>query len=157
MTKTSPETHLLRELHVLASPFTLIVGLATASIWNVIGPGLVAGTFLSLFVFASISFALLGALRGRRFGVRIGIWSTLVSGVVNAVAIGSLILAFRIWYLQWPFNQGPTQPEDYIDDGGASWFITLGLVTLSSLIWALGIFAVGAAPAKKVPQAEGLK
>ncbi len=157
MTKTSPETHLLRELHVLASPFTLIVGLATASIWNVIGPGLVAGTFLSLFVSASISFALLGALRGRRFGVRIGIWSTLVSGVVNAVSIGSLILAFRIWYLQWPFNQGPTQPEDYIDDGGASWFITLGLVTLSSLVWALGIFAVGAAPAKKVVQAEVLK
>jgi len=157
MTKTSPETHLLRELHVLASPVTLIVGLATASIWNVIGPGLVAGICSSLFVAASISFALLGALRGRRLGVRIGIWSSLVSGVVNAVAIGSLLLAFRIWYLQWPFNQGPTQPEDYIDDGGASWFITLGLVALSALIWALGIFAVGATPTRKVVQAEGLK
>lgn len=151
MTKTSPEIHLLRELHVLASPVVFVVGLATASVWDPkVGSNLLIGTFTSLFAIASATFGLLAVLRTRRLEIRIRAWSALVSGFINATVIGSLLLALRIWYFQWPFNQEPIQPENYIDDGGASWMITIGLICLSSLTWVLGIFAVGATPTKKV-------
>ena len=158
MKTTSPETHLLRELHVLASAVVLFVAIATASVWGLkIGPSLLVGTFSSLFAVATLAFGLIAVLRTRKLKVRVSAWSALLSGLVNAVVFGSVALAFRIWYLQWPFNQELIQPENYIDDGGASWLITLGLISLSLLIWILGLLAVGATSPGKPPQAEASK
>jgi hypothetical protein len=157
MTKTSPATHLLRELHVLTTPVVLLVALATANLWGTrIGPSLLFGTFSTLFAVATLTFVLIAILRTRKLPVKVGLWPALVSGFVNATVITSLLLAFRIWYFQWPFNQEPIQPEDYIDDGGAAWLITIGLTFLGSLIWVLGIFAVGSTPTKAKQKAESL-
>lgn len=144
MTKPSPETHLLRELHALATPIVFLVALGIVRFWNpVVGPELLIGSYTSLFLAATTAFGLLALIRGRRFKVRVSLWSALVSGLINGVVISSLALAFRIWIFQWPFNQEPSQPSDYINDGGASWLISAGLVALSALIWVLGIIAVG--------------
>ncbi len=157
MTKTSPATHLLRELHVLATPAVFLVALATANLWGTkIGPSLLLGTFSTLFAVATVTFVLIAILRTRKLPIKVGILSALVSGFVNATVVTSLVLAFRIWYFQWPFNQEPIQPEDYIDDGGAAWLITIGLAFLGSLIWVLGIFAVGSTPTKAKQKAESL-
>jgi magnesium-transporting ATPase (P-type) len=157
MTKTSPATHLLRELHVLTTPVVLFLALATANLWGTkIGPSLLLGTFSTLFAVATVTFVLIAILRTRKLPIKVGILSALVSGFVNATVVTSLVLAFRIWYFQWPFNQEPIQPEDYIDDGGAAWLITIGLAFLGSLIWVLGIFAVGSTPTKAKQKAESL-
>lgn len=110
--------------------------------------------YISLFVVAAATYGVIAILRARKLNVQIRAWSALVSGLVNATAIGSILLAFRIWYFQWPSNQEPIQPEDYIDDGGATTLIAVGLAVLGSLIWVLGVFAVGATPTKRTREVE---
>lgn len=155
MTSTSPETHLLRELHVLSSPVVVLVGLATATLWGAqIAPRPLFGMYISLFVVAAATYGVIAILRARKLNVQIRAWSALVSGLVNATAIGSILLAFRVWYFQWPLNREPIQPEDYIDDGGATTLIAVGLAVLGSLIWVLGVFAVGATPTKRTREVE---
>lgn len=158
MKATRPETHLLRELQVLSSPFVVLAALLSARFIDPeIGPAMLLQTFSIMFVVALLAFLSIAAIRTRRLTVRVRVWSAIVSAIVNATAVGSLAIAFRIWYYQWPFNQEPIQPETYIDDAGAAWLITLGLTALSSLIWVLGIFAVGATPARELkskPAAE---
>lgn len=157
MTKTSPATHLLRELHVLATPVVFLAAFATANMWGTkIGPNLLLGTFSTLFAVATVTFVLIAIMRTRKLPIKVGLWPALVSGFVNTTGVTSLLLAFRIWYFQWPFNQEPIQPEDYLDDGGAAWLIAIGLAFLGSLIWVLGVFAVGTTPTKTKRQAENL-
>lgn len=151
MKRTHPETHLLRELHVLASPVVLLVGLFSARfVEQRIGLELLAQSFAILFVAGFLAFWILGLLRSRTLGVRGSIWSAMVSATVNTVAVGSFFLAFRIWFYKWPFTLEPWDAENVTGAGGEPFFIAAMLTTLATLIWVLGIFAVGATPASQV-------
>jgi len=155
MKPTNPETHLLRELHVLASPVVLVVGLISARfVEQRIGLELLAQSFAILFVAGFLAFWILGLLRSRTLGVRSSLWSAIVSAAVNMFAVGSFFLAFRIWFYQWPYSLEPWNADNITGGGGEPFFIAALLTTLATLIWALGIFAVGATPAKRIVEQE---
>ena len=149
MSTTRPETHLLRELHVLASPIVLLVGLFSGRFVEPrLGLQLVVQSFAILFVAGFVAFWVLGLVRSRTLGVRGGLWSAIVSATVNMFAVGSFFLAFRIWSYQWPLTLEPWDADNITRGGGEPFFIAGTLTALASLIWVLGIFAVGSTPAK---------
>lgn len=149
MTTTRPETHLLRELHVLAGPIVLLVGLLTGRfVEQRIGPQQVLQTFGILFLAAAVTFWILGWIRSRRLPVRPSIWSMVLSAMVNMAAVGGTLLAFIIWYNKWPLNLEPVEPTGFEGASGESFFIALMLFGFSGLAWLLGILAVGSTPAK---------
>lgn len=151
MKRTHPETHLLRELHVLASPVVLLVGLLSARfVEQRIGLQLLVQSFAILFVAGFLAFWILGLLRSRTLGVRGSIWSAIVSAAVNMFAVGSFFLAFRIWSYQWPYTLEPWNADNITGGGSEPFFIAAMLTTLASLVWVLGIFAVGTTPASQV-------
>lgn len=151
MKLTSPETHLLRELHVLASPVVFLVGLFSARfVEQRIGLQLVTQSFTILLVAGFMAFWILGLVRSRTLGIRGSIWSTIVSAAVNMFAVGSVFLAFRIWSYQWPYTLEPWDADNITGGGSEPFFIAVMLTVLATLIWVLGIFAVGATPAKLV-------
>lgn len=157
MKLTNPETHLLRELHVLASPVVLVVGLISARfVEQRIGLELLAQSFAILFVAGFLAFWILGLLRSRTLGIRGSIWSAIVSAAVNMFAVGSIFLAFRIWSYQWPYTLEPWDADNITSGGSEPFFIAAMLTALATMIWVLGIFAVGATSAKlKVEQKLG--
>ncbi len=149
MKRTHPETHLLRELHVLASPIVLLVGLFSGRFVEPrIGLQLVVQSFAILFVAGFVAFWVLCLVRSRTLGVRGSLWSAIVSATVNMFAVGSFFLAFRIWSYQWPLTLEPWDADNITGGGGEPFFIAGTLTALASLIWVLGIFAVGSTPAK---------
>lgn len=149
MKLTNPETHLLRESHVLASPIVLLVGLFSGRFVEPrIGLQLVVQSFAILFVAGFVAFWVLGLVRSRTLGVRGSLWSAIVSATVNMFAVGSFFLAFRIWSYQWPLTLEPWDADNITGGGGEPFFIAGMLTALASLIWVLGIFAVGSTPAK---------
>lgn len=149
MKLTKPETHLLRELHVLASPVVLVVGLFSARFVEPrIGLQLVLQSFTILLVAGFMAFWILGLVRSRTLGIRGSIWSAIVSAAVNMFAVGSVFLAFRIWSYQWPYTLEPWDADNVTGGGSEPFFIAAMLTTLATLIWVLGIFAVGTTPAK---------
>lgn len=151
MKRTHPETHLLRELHVLASPVVLLVGLLSARfVEQRIGLQLLVQSFAILFLAGFLAFWILGLLRSRTLGVRGSIWSAIVSAAVNMFSAGSFFLAFRIWFYKWPFTLEAWDAENVTGAGGEPFFIAAMLTTLATLIWVLGIFAVGTTPASQV-------
>lgn len=155
MNAIKPETHLLRELHVLASPVVLLVGLFTARIVEPrIGPQMVIQSFAILFGAGFLAFWIIGLLRSRKLRVRLSLWSAVVSATVNMAAVGSTILAFRIWYNKWPFNLEPVEPTGFTAASGEPFFIAFMLIALAGLTWMLGVLAVGATPSKKALPAE---
>ena len=151
MKRTHPETHLLRELHVLASPVVLLVGLFSARfVEQRIGLQLLVQSFAILFVAGFLAFWFLGLVRSRTLGVRGTVWSAIVSAAVNMFAVGSVFLAFRIWSYQWPYTLEPWNADNITGGGSEPFFIAAMLTTLASLVWVLGIFAVGTTPASQV-------
>lgn len=155
MKTTSRETHLLRELHVLAGPVVLVVGLFSRQfIEPRIGLNMLLQSFAILFVVGFLAFWILGLVSSRTLRVRGSVWSTMVSATVNMVAVGTVYLALRIWVNQWPFNLEPGAPDDVTGSAGEPFFIAAMLTALAALTWALGIFAVGATPAKLIVEQE---
>lgn len=155
MKLTNPETHLLRELHVLASPVVFLVGLFSARfVEQRVGLQLVTQSFTILLVAGFMAFWILGLVRSRTLGVRGSLWSAIVSATVNMFAVGSFFLAFRIWSYQWPYTLEPWNADNITGGGSEPFFIAALLTTLATLIWALGIFAVGATPAKRIVEQE---
>ena len=158
MKLTNPETHLLRELHVLASPIVLLVGLFSGRFVEPrIGLQLVVQSFAILFVAGFISFWILGNIRSRKLSIRVSISSSVVSATVNMFAVGSLFLAFRIWSYQWPLTLEPWDADNVTSGGGEPFFIAAMLTTLAIIIWILGIFAVGTTPVKLLVEQEAGK
>ena len=150
MTTLRPETHLLRELHVVASPIVLLVGLFTGRfIEQKIGPLQVLQSFGILFVTGALAFWALGLIRSRNLAVGASFWSAIVSATVNMAAIGGALLAFRIWFNKWPLNVEPVEPTGFEGSSGEPFFIAVMLIAFSGLTWLLGILAVGATPAKQ--------
>ena len=150
MKLTNPETHLLRELHILASPVVLLVGLFTGRfVEPQIGLSMLLQSFAILFVVGFLAFWILGLVRSRTLGVRGSIWSGIVSATVNMVAVGTVYLALRIWVRQWPFNLESAAPDDITGADGEPFLIAVMLTALATFIWVLGIFAVGATPARQ--------
>lgn len=155
MKRTHPETHLLRELHVLASPVVLLVGLFSARfVEQRIGLQLLVQSFAILFVAGFLAFWFLGLVRSRTLGVRGTVWSAIVSAAVNMFAVGSVFLAFRIWSYQWPYTLEPWNADNITGGGSEPFFMAAMLTTLAFLVWVLGIFAVGATPAKLISEQE---
>lgn len=155
MRPASKETHLLRELHVLASPVVLFVGLFTARFVEPrIGLELVVQSFTILLVAGFMAFWILGLVRSRTLGIRGSIWSAIVSAAVNMFAVGSVFLAFRIWSYQWPYTLEPWNADNLTGGGSEPFFIAAMLTALAALSWTLGIFAVGATPTKLVIEKE---
>ena len=158
MKLTNPETHLLRELHVLASPIVLLVGLFSGRFVEPrIGLQLVVQSFAILFVAGFICFWILGNIRSRKLSIRMSISSSVVSATVNMFAVGSLFLAFRIWSYQWPLTLEPWDADNVTGGGGEPFFIAAMLTTLAIIIWILGIFAVGTTPVKLLVEQEAGK
>jgi hypothetical protein len=158
MKLTNPETHLLRELHVLASPIVLLVGLFSGRFVEPrIGLQLVVQSFAILFVAGFISFWILGNIRSRKLSIRVSISSSVVSATVNMFAVGSLFLAFRIWSYQWPLTLEPWDADNVTSGGGEPFFIAAMLTTLAIIIWVLGIFAIGTNPVKLLVEQEAGK
>jgi len=158
MKPTNPETHLLRELHVLASPVVLLVGLLSARfVEQRIGLQLVVQSFTILFIAGFMAFWMLGLLRSRTLGVRGTIWSAIVSAAVNMFAVGSVFLAFRIWSYQWPYTLEPWDADNITSGGSEPFFIAAMLTTLATIIWVLGIFAIGTNPVKLLVEQEAGK
>jgi len=144
MTTGRPESHLLRELHVLASPAVVLVGfLVDPFIVQKIGPIQVIQSFGILFVAGAIAFWAIGLILTRKLPVVINVWSVIVSATANMAAVGGSFLAFRIWYNKWPFNLEPVEPTGF-EGPGASFFLLLLLLAFSGLVWLLGLLAVGA-------------
>lgn len=155
MKASSPETQLLRELHVLASPIVLLVGLFSGRFVEPrIGAQLVVQSFAILFVAGFITFWILGNIRSRKLSIRVSISSSVASAIVNTFAVGSLFLAFRIWSYQWPLTLEPWDADNVTGGGGEPFFIAGMFTALATLIWVLGIFAVGATPAKHLVEQE---
>lgn len=143
MTSARPESHLLRELHVLASVVVVFVGfLADPFIVQKIGPVQVIQSFGILFVAGAIAFWAIGLILTRKLPVVISVWSLIVSAIANMAAVGGAFLAFRIWYNKWPFNLEPVEPTGF-EGPGAPLFILLMLLAFSGLVWLLGLLAVG--------------
>jgi hypothetical protein len=69
-------------------------------------------------------------------------------------AVGSFFLAFRIWSYQWPLTLEPWDADNVTGGEGEPFFIAVMLTALATLSWALGIFAVGATPAKLIIEKE---
>ena len=158
MKLANPETHLLRELHVLASPIVLLVGLFSGRFVEPrIGLQLVVQSFAILFVAGFISFWILGNIRSRKLSIRVSISSSVVSATVNMFAVGSLFLAFRIWSYQWPLTLEPWDADNVAGGGGEPFFIAAMLTTLAIIIWVLGIFAIGTNPVKLLVEQEAGK
>lgn len=158
MKLTNPETQLLRELHVLASPIVLLVGLFSGRFVEPrIGLQLVVQSFAILFVAGFISFWILGNIRSRKLSIRVRISSSVVSATVNMFAVGSLFLAFRIWSYQWPLTLEPWDADNVTGGGGEPFFIATMLTTLAIIIWVLGVFAFGATPVKLLVEQEAGK
>lgn len=156
MTIVRPESHLLRELHVLASPLVVLVGfLVDPYIVQKIGPVQVIQSFGILFAAGAIAFWSIGLILTRRVPVAISTWSVFVSATANMAAVGGTFLAFRIWYNKWPFNLEPVEPTGF-EGPGSPLFITLMLLAFSGLIWLLGILAVGATSSEQKLKLGGL-
>lgn len=144
MTTARPESHLLRELHVLASAGVVIIGfLADPYIVQKIGPVQVIQSFGILFVSGAMAFWAIGLILTRKLPFVISVWSVIVSATANMAAVGGSFLAFRIWYNKWPFNLEPVEPTGF-EGPGASFFLLLLLLAFSGLVWLLGLLAVGA-------------
>jgi hypothetical protein len=144
MTTGRPESHLLRELHVLATALVVLVGfLADPHIVQKIGPIQVIQAFGILFVAGAMAFWAIGLILTRKLPVVINVWSVIVSATANMAAVGGSFLAFRIWYNKWPFNLEPVEPTGF-EGPGASFFLLLLLLAFSGLVWLLGLLAVGA-------------
>lgn len=143
MTTGRPESHLLRELHVLASLVVVLVGfLIDPFIVQKIGPAQVVQSFGILFVAGALAFLAIGLIPTRKLPVVISVWSVIVSATANMAAVGGTFLAFRIWYNKWPFNLEPVEPTGF-EGPGASFFLLLLLLAFSGLVWLLGLLAVG--------------
>ena len=149
MTTSRAESHLLLELHVLASPAVVLVGfLANPYIVQKIGPFQVIQSFGILFVSAAMAFWAIGLILTRKLPVVISVWSVIVSATANMAAVGGTFLAFRIWYNKWPFNLEPVEPTGF-EGPGAPFFILQMLLAFSGLTWLLGILAVGATASER--------
>lgn len=155
MTTGRSESHLLRELHVLATPVVVLVGALTAQfVDQKIGPIQVIQSFGILFLAGALAFWVLSLIRSRKLSVGVGVWSVLVSATANMASVGGTFLAFRIWYNKWPFNLEPVEPTGF-EGPGAPFFLLLLLLAFSGLVWLLGILAVGSTAPERKPKLGG--